>query len=77
MIISLVKIINHNFWIFYIGRKDRSLYNKQKNTWVIGNTDLFLVLNMILTRKICSTLEKNAAYPYTILYIIVVNISDS
>ena len=44
MIISYVKIIafqtviNHSFWIFYISRKDRSLYNKQKNTWVLGNT---------------------------------------
>ena len=44
MIISHVKIIafqtiiNHSFWIFYIGRKDSSLYNKQKNTWVLGNT---------------------------------------
>ena len=44
MIISHVKIfalqtiINHSFGIFYIGRKDSSLYNKQKNTRVLGNT---------------------------------------
>ena len=44
MIISHVKIIgfqaiiNHSFWIFCIGRKECSLYNKQKNTWVLGNT---------------------------------------
>ena len=44
MIISPVKIIafqtliNHSFWIIYIGRKDYSLYNEQKNTWVLGNT---------------------------------------
>ena len=48
MIISHVKIIafqtiiNYSFWIFYIGRKDYtvySLYNKQNdNTWVLGNT---------------------------------------
>ena len=42
------------------------LYNKQKNTWVLGNTRFFLVLNMIshsfaaLTREIsCSTREIN------------------
>ena len=41
MIILHVKIFafqtisNHTFWIFYIGRKDCSLYNKQKNAWVL------------------------------------------
>ena len=40
MIISHVKIIafqtitNHSFWTFYIGGKP--VYNKQKNTWVLG-----------------------------------------
>ena len=51
MIISHVKIIAfqtiiiHCLWIFYIARKDCSLYNKQNNTRVLGNTapDLFLV----------------------------------
>ena len=44
MIISHVKIIPfqtiiiHCLWIFYIVRKDCSLYNKQNNTCVLGNT---------------------------------------
>ena len=44
MIISHVKIIAfqtiiiHCLWIFYIARKDCSLYNKQNNTCVLGNT---------------------------------------
>ena len=44
MIISHVKIIAfqtiiiHCLWIFYIARKDCSLYNKQNNTCVFGNT---------------------------------------
>ena len=44
MIISHVKIIafqtiiNHSLCIFYVGRKDDSFYNKQKNTRVLGNT---------------------------------------
>ena len=42
MIISHVKIIafqtitNHSFWIFFIGRKDCSLYNKQKNSYIFS-----------------------------------------
>ena len=44
MIISHVKIIAfqtiiiHCLRIFYIARKDCSLYNKQNNTCVLGNT---------------------------------------
>ena len=44
MIISHVKIIAfqtiiiHCLWIIYIARKDCSLYNKQNNTCVLGNT---------------------------------------
>ena len=44
MIISRVKIIVfqtiiiHCLWIFYIARKDCSLYNKQNNTCLLGNT---------------------------------------
>ena len=44
MIISHVKIIAfqtiiiHCLWIFYIARKDCSLYNKQNNTCVVGIT---------------------------------------
>ena len=44
MIISHVKIIafqtiiNHCLWIFYNARKDCSLYNKQNNICVLGNT---------------------------------------
>jgi hypothetical protein len=51
------------------------LYNKQKNTWVLGslgNTSLILVLNMIshsfaaLTREISySTLKINLVFPRT------------
>ena len=32
------KIFSHSFWIFYISRKDCNLCNKQKNTWVLGDT---------------------------------------
>ena len=44
MIISHVKIIAfqtiiiHCLWIYYIRRNDCSLYNKQNNTDVVGNT---------------------------------------
>ena len=44
MMISHVKIIafqtitNHSFWTFYIGGKPVVYNNKQKNTWVLGNT---------------------------------------
>ena len=44
MIISHVKIIAfqtiiiHWLWIFYTARKDYTLYNKQNNTCVLGNT---------------------------------------
>ena len=44
MIISHVKIIAfqtiiiHCLWKFYIARKDCSLYNKQNNACVLGNT---------------------------------------
>ena len=70
MIISHVKvivfqtIINQSFWIFYIGRKNCSLYNKQKNRWVLGNTRFISRVEHIshfslpLTREISgSTLE--------------------
>ena len=86
MIISHVKsiafqtIIIHCLWIFYIARKDCSLYSKQNNTCVLGIPDLFLVLNMIchsfaaLTREISrSTLEIHksgiSAHPCIILYV--------
>ena len=71
MIISHVKIIafqtivNQSFWIFYIGRKDCSLYNKQKSTRVLGNTRFISRvehdishISLPLTREIsCSILE--------------------
>ena len=37
-IIAFQTITNQGFWTFYIGGKPCSLYNKQKNTWVLGNT---------------------------------------
>ena len=37
-IIAYQRIINHSFWIFYTGRNDCSFYNKQKNTWMLGNS---------------------------------------
>ena len=47
VIISHVKIIAfqaityHSFWTFYIGGKPVVfIYDKQKNTWVLGNTIL-------------------------------------
>ena len=44
-IIALQPIINHSLWIFYIARKDCSLYNKQKINGCMKIPDLFLVLN--------------------------------
>ena len=78
MIISHVKIIVfqtiiiHCLWIFYIARKHCSLYNKQNNTCVLGNTrfisrvkhDISLV--RCATREIShSTLEINLVFPRT------------
>ena len=69
--------INHSFcMIFYIGRKDSSLYNKQKIHGCMEIPDLFHVLNMIfhthfvaLTREIpCSTLDIDLLFPCIILY---------
>ena len=49
LIISHVKIYFqtiithwHCLWIFHIARKDCSLYNKQNNAWVRGNTRFIL-----------------------------------
>ena len=69
MIISHVKIIAfqtiiiHCLWIFYIARKDCSLYNKQNNTGVLDLEipDLFFVLSMISR----SILEINLVFPRT------------
>ena len=71
MIISHVKIIAfqtiiiHCLWIFYIARKDRSLYNKQNNTCVFGNTRFISRINMISR----STLEINLVFPYVLFSI--------
>ena len=69
-------------------RRNCLFYNKQKNTWMLGNTRLFLELNMIITRlpvglacnKIsCSTLEIDlvglfpSIYVYVFSYILYVN----
>ena len=54
MIISHVRsqtIINHNFWIFCIGRKDCSLYDKQKNTKVLGNTRFIFCVEHDISRN--------------------------
>ena len=65
MIISHVKIIVfqtiiiHCLWIFYIARKDCSLYNKQNNTCLLGNT-----------RFISRNKSGISAHPCIILYIL-------
>ena len=41
-IITFQTIIIHCLWIFYTARKDCSLYNKQNNTCVLGNTRFIL-----------------------------------
>ena len=79
MMISHVKIIafqtitNHSFWTFYIGGKLVVYNNKQKNTWVLGNTRFISHVEhdishlfAALTREIsCSTLEINLVFPRT------------
>ena len=79
MIISHVKIIafqtitNHSFWTFYISGKPVVYNNKQKNTWVLGNTRFISRVEhdishsfTVLTREIsCSTLEINLVFPRT------------
>ena len=75
MIISRVKIIAFHttimkFWIFYIARKDCSLYNKQKNTWMFGNTRFTsLVKHDIISHNIMfntrNALEINLIFPRT------------
>ena len=74
-IIAFQTIINHSFSIFYIGRKDCSLYNKQKNTWVLGNTRFISRVEHVsrsfatLTLEIsCSTLEIYSVFPRTMYY---------
>ena len=60
MIISHVKIIAfqtsiiHCLWIFYIARKDCSLYNKQNNTCVLGNTRFISRVKHDITRLLRS-----------------------
>jgi hypothetical protein len=68
----VVKRIGTDVLLFFT---EFCLYNKQKNTWVLGNTTFISrdeVLNMIshsfaaLTREIsCSTLEINLVFPRT------------
>ena len=79
MIISPVKIItfqtitNHSFWTFYISGKPVVYNNKQKNTWVLGNTRFISHVEhdvshsfTALTREIsCTTLEINLVFPRT------------
>ena len=70
-IIAFHTIIIRCLWVFYIARKDYSLYNKQNNTCVLElpAADLFLVLHMIshsfaaVTREI-SHLEINLVFPH-------------
>ena len=78
LIISHVKIIafqtitNHSFWTLYIGEKPVVYNNKQKNTWLLGNTRFISRVehishsSAVLTREIsCSTLEINLVFPRT------------
>ena len=85
MIISHVKIIGiqtiiiHCLWIFYIARKDCSLYNKQNNTCVLGNTRFILLYNIYiiiaaLTREISrTTLEIRLVFPRTCIILYILN----
>ena len=71
MIISHVKIIAfqtiiiHCLWVFYIARKDCSLYNKQNNTYVLGNTRFIYRVKHDISR---STLEIYLVFPRTMYY---------
>ena len=59
-------IINHSVWIFYIVKKDGSLYNKQKMHGCLEIPHLFLVLNIFLTCELsCPTLDINLVFPRT------------
>ena len=85
MIISHVKIIAfqtiiiHCLWIFYIARKDCSLYNKQDNTCVLGNTRFISRVKHDISLVRCAhsrditfnTRDKSgiSAHPCIILYI--------
>ena len=71
-IIAFQTIISHSFWIFYIGGKDYSLFSKQKNTWMLGNTRFISPIEhdishsfSVLTCETCSTLEINLVFPQT------------
>ena len=56
---------NHTFWIFYIGRKDCSLY-KQKKYMGAWKYHMMFMLNMIFLNMIsCSTLEISLVFPST------------
>ena len=82
MIISHVKIIAfqtiiiHCLWIFYIARKDYSLYNKQNNTCVLGNTRFISRVKHDISLVRCARLTFNtrnksgiSVHPSIILYI--------
>ena len=56
--IAFQTMINHSFWIFYIGRKD--LYNKQKSKWLLANTRLTSRVEHDI-----STREINLVFPRT------------
>jgi hypothetical protein len=71
-----LSLFNYRFSIKLSLFKDCPLYNKQKNTWVLGNTrfvsrvvhDISLAF-AALTREIsCSTLEINMVFPRTHLF---------
>ena len=74
MIISYVKIIAfqtiiiHCLWIFYIARNDCSLYNKQNNTYVVGNTRIISRVKHDIT---FNTRNESgiSAHPCIILYL--------
>ena len=85
MIISHVKIIAfqtiiiHCLWMSYIARKDCSLYNKQNNIWVRGNTRFISCVKHDISLVRCAhsweitfnTRNKSgiSAHPCIILYI--------
>ena len=61
-------ITNHSFWTFYIGGKPAVYIINRKKHGCLEIPDLFLVLNIFLTRSLltreisCSTLEINLVY---------------
>ena len=70
-------ITNHSFWTFYIGGEPVVYINKQKNTWVLGNTrlisrvehDISYVTHIMFNTRNKSGISK---HPCIILYLSII-----